>query len=898
MAIFEFPGTNFHELNLDWLINQMKNCLTNWEAVKGDWESLEAYVTDYFNNLDVSEEINTIISRMVQSGDFLELMSANIETAVSEWLFSHYEAGTLAIDKTLTIEAAAAPASAVGAIIAERIPPATPVYQSGNLFKGNYCFNMGFVGTQQSPTMNRNAGRITAVIDCLAEGIPYGETARPLTISMGTVAEGSRRNRAYCADTLDPATANVTAAKLRNGANQPFNDAAILQNVIPAKRFLLIYCNLANSTPVTPAMVPSYLRVFYADGNSLAPTAFTGGTFPKGTVTNAAVYAAPKFIRFVPTASSRLLIKTGGNGVYTIPNVETVKTYEQLAEGVYNSFIIVGYPYSVETAYDSTSNNSTYTETVAIQYLSVAETLAAIADGACVLGYCRIDRTSQTIVDFHMETECHWIMDDAREGLVNVRSYLRTPAGADVSTDMQYAIETATDNGAIAYLPAQTYNIQKTLYLPPKTTLQCEQGAVIQLYDMTEPYRVDTRTAEPPEAGTPEQYIVTAKRRLSYAGGENAIAADARTDANIRTYIHAMTAGTLFPSIWRRGQVDPDRQYRYPIVMAGVPGVYITATRAYNPGSNIVIKNLTIRGRTYGVSMAPNVFTQTVRPTTSTVFTKGNDWTDKLEMDGLLVQGNKIVVENLRTMSINFEPWLFNQTVDSWATPAGGGGTNHAPAWALAVREASNVTINGLYASESGYEGLGIESTDYLVATNVHSISACRCAVQFHAACTNCWMDTFYAVAKDGMNDNEETHGNVYAYNANSMVPSSTTGGITQHCNPGFHSENIFISNGVTKVMQEVTGLSGGAVLTGVTFMERYLYVQGSAAESTAVYLFNNCTSMQYVCYYETKAAKVYAISFNGCVQRGDTTTDIARYNNAIAGTILGQGKTDVTFIP
>ena len=39
MAFYQFPGTDFHDLNLDWLLQQMKNCLAEWATTKTAWEN-------------------------------------------------------------------------------------------------------------------------------------------------------------------------------------------------------------------------------------------------------------------------------------------------------------------------------------------------------------------------------------------------------------------------------------------------------------------------------------------------------------------------------------------------------------------------------------------------------------------------------------------------------------------------------------------------------------------------------------------------------------------------------------------------------------------------------------------------------------------------------------------
>lgn len=44
MAIYETPGTNFHDLNLDWLISKMKELITEWAATEQDWAGVQAII--------------------------------------------------------------------------------------------------------------------------------------------------------------------------------------------------------------------------------------------------------------------------------------------------------------------------------------------------------------------------------------------------------------------------------------------------------------------------------------------------------------------------------------------------------------------------------------------------------------------------------------------------------------------------------------------------------------------------------------------------------------------------------------------------------------------------------------------------------------------------------------
>lgn len=115
MGIFTFPGTNYHDLNLDWLLNQMKTCLAEWETVKGQFSSLQEYVANYFANLDVSEEISAKLDEMAASGELLAIASSLIQSTTTSYLASVItNPDSPPLDRTLTQATAAAPADLVG----------------------------------------------------------------------------------------------------------------------------------------------------------------------------------------------------------------------------------------------------------------------------------------------------------------------------------------------------------------------------------------------------------------------------------------------------------------------------------------------------------------------------------------------------------------------------------------------------------------------------------------------------------------------------------------------------------------------------------------------------------------------------------------------------------------
>lgn len=135
MALMQFPGTNFHDLNLDWLLEQMKNCLAQWAETKENWDdtvtewhNLEAdntefkeYVTNYLHNLDISPEVSAKIDAMAEDGSLLALITADdgegsaLSDVAGQWLNAHMTPEQEAlIDDTLTVSGAAADAKVTG----------------------------------------------------------------------------------------------------------------------------------------------------------------------------------------------------------------------------------------------------------------------------------------------------------------------------------------------------------------------------------------------------------------------------------------------------------------------------------------------------------------------------------------------------------------------------------------------------------------------------------------------------------------------------------------------------------------------------------------------------------------------------------------------------------------
>lgn len=71
------PYSNFHELNQDWFLNEFNKLVEQWKAMQKNFDNvqdafndLKSYVQDYFENLDVQDEINNKLDSLVANGYF------------------------------------------------------------------------------------------------------------------------------------------------------------------------------------------------------------------------------------------------------------------------------------------------------------------------------------------------------------------------------------------------------------------------------------------------------------------------------------------------------------------------------------------------------------------------------------------------------------------------------------------------------------------------------------------------------------------------------------------------------------------------------------------------------------------------------------------------------------
>lgn len=102
---------------VDYLNKTMEDVNTAVEDVTNlhtAYEQLQTYVNTYFDSLDVQEEINNKLDTMANDGSLTALISPLLPELIADWLDENITPTTPPIDKTLTIENAAADALYTG----------------------------------------------------------------------------------------------------------------------------------------------------------------------------------------------------------------------------------------------------------------------------------------------------------------------------------------------------------------------------------------------------------------------------------------------------------------------------------------------------------------------------------------------------------------------------------------------------------------------------------------------------------------------------------------------------------------------------------------------------------------------------------------------------------------
>lgn len=81
MALSNFPYTDFHNLNLDWLLETVKDLDTKWDDYYTQWNKWQTDVQNYIDNLDYIAAIDKYLDALKASGE----LSNIIDTWLTEY---------------------------------------------------------------------------------------------------------------------------------------------------------------------------------------------------------------------------------------------------------------------------------------------------------------------------------------------------------------------------------------------------------------------------------------------------------------------------------------------------------------------------------------------------------------------------------------------------------------------------------------------------------------------------------------------------------------------------------------------------------------------------------------------------------------------------------------------
>lgn len=117
MGIFrQFSYSNFHEMNMDEILKIMHEMLEEWATTKAEWATYKDFIDNYFNNLNVTDEVLNAMRVFAADGTLNTILDPVIAADTAAWLAEHITVtqGETVIDDTLSIAGAAADAKAAG----------------------------------------------------------------------------------------------------------------------------------------------------------------------------------------------------------------------------------------------------------------------------------------------------------------------------------------------------------------------------------------------------------------------------------------------------------------------------------------------------------------------------------------------------------------------------------------------------------------------------------------------------------------------------------------------------------------------------------------------------------------------------------------------------------------
>lgn len=121
---YDFNGTLSLENKFVVLFKTVKEMFDAQDALVKSYKELYEFVNTYFDNLDVQEKINNTLNKMATDGTLLTIIKPTISKETATWLTANITNPTSpAVDKSLTVNGAAADAFMTGSLLSSLFSP-------------------------------------------------------------------------------------------------------------------------------------------------------------------------------------------------------------------------------------------------------------------------------------------------------------------------------------------------------------------------------------------------------------------------------------------------------------------------------------------------------------------------------------------------------------------------------------------------------------------------------------------------------------------------------------------------------------------------------------------------------------------------------------------------------